>query len=255
MRDKASAFLTAVLGAPGAAALAALAKSAPGLDGYLVPRAALAWLRLTPEATGLPGCPAVEMTLTKSGGHIKIGDEVFGWGDGDRNFASAAIACVLGVAPGAVGLKDRDIAGLGRTVDLLAKAQTKRPDIEGTGAAAGPIGPLAPAAPTPTAPQAPGAGSKKRRIKIPLTPKAAAPVAEKPLALSEADEHRKCSTCGEGQFKNGKFKGCWCIRGLVKSISSTRRSDGRLGVDLSRLGADDAALVIDLLKGAIGDVR
>ncbi len=253
MSAKTSRFLCAVLGPVGGKALGMLAKSDPGLAGYLVPRTALAWLGRVGDTLDLPGVPEGGIVLSKKQdgfhGAITIGDAQFDLAGADANTVAAAVSIAVGVTPAlAKGLRERHLAQLGHTIDLLAKAQAKKPEVEGTGSAAAAIAPIAPAAPTPTAPDT----SKRRRVNIPLRPAqpAGAPKPRTaPLALSERDAGRKCSACGASQFQNGKFRGCYCIRSMVKSIDASRGQDGRWTIDLGRLQPDEAALAGELLKG------
>lgn len=253
MHGKARAFLVAVLGRPGATALQTLAKSDPALAGYLVPRAALAWLSHVSTTAGMPGCPDIELTLRKTNDRFAGAVEL----EGDSHFlkaspathVAAVVSFALGVEPEiAPTLRDRDLASLGHTIDLLAKAQAKRPDAAGTGSVASAIAPTAPAQPTSTAPDT----TQRKRIQIPMKPKkpeGAPKPKTAPLALAEADMGRICRACGIGQFEKGKFRGCYCIRSMVKSIATTRRPDGRWDIHLERLAPDEAALVIELFKG------
>ncbi len=254
MRASASRFLTAVLGRTGASAFVALAKADPGLAGYVVPRAALAWLAHVGATVDLPGVPAAGLVLHKSetgfDGAVVIDGTEYDLAKADAATVATALSLAVGVTPAlAPGLKDRDLARLGHTIDLLAKAQAKKPELEGTGKAAAAIAPIAPAGPTPTAPDT---SKKKGGVNIPLRPKKAdgAPKPRTaPLALSEKDEHRKCSACGASQFQNGKFKGCHCIRSMVKSIDAVQAPNGRWTVNLGHLQPDEAELVIELFKG------
>lgn len=254
MLVKARRFLTAVLGSTGAGAFTALAKADPGLAGYLVPRAALAWLSHVGATVDLPGVPEGAVILHRSessfDGAVVIDGTAYDLAKADAATVATAISLAVGVTPAlAPGLKDRDLARLGHTIDLLAKSQAKKPEVAGTGKAAAAIAPTAPTPPTLAAPDA----TQHSRVQIPLRPKKPAG-APKPktaaLALSEIDEHRKCTACGASQFHNGKFRGCYCIRSkIAKSIDAVQAPDGRWSVNLGRLAKDEAELVVELFKG------
>jgi hypothetical protein len=254
VRASATRFLVAVLGRTGATALAALAKADPSLAGYVVPRAALAWLGHVGATIDLPGVPEGAVALSKSDtgfdGAVVIDGTGYNLAKADAATVATALSLAVGVTPAlAPGLRDRDLAKLGHTIELLAKAQARKPEIEGTGHAAAAIAPTAPTPPTPTAPNS----NNRSALKIPMKPRkpeGAPKPRTAPLALSEADEHRKCSACGASQFSNGKFRGCYCIRNkIAKSIDAVQAVTGRWTVNLGRLQPDEAELVIELFKG------
>lgn len=239
MEHRAARFLAAVLGTPGAAVLSELAKSEPAYEGYLVPRAALAWLRLTEASDGLPGVPEVAMRLAKGEGYIGIDGLHFRLEGAPPERVAAYIAKALGASVSPAGSKDVDLARLGRSVDALAKAQKTHGEA-GSGVRSAPVGAIPPAGPTAEQPAQQKARRRQPKVPFKLKPP--------PLKLSESDGHRKCSTCGESQFKDGKFRGCFCIRGLAKSIGAEPDGAG-WRLDLGRLDGDAALLVRQLCKG------
>ncbi len=253
MHGSASRFLVAVLGRTGASALGTLAKADPGLAGYLVPRAALAWLRHVGATVDLPGVAEAGVVLHKTeagfDGAVVIDGTGYDLAKADAATVAVALSLSVGVTPAlAPSLRDRDLAQLGNTIELLAKAQAKKPEVEGTGKAAAAIAPIAPAQPTPTAPDT----SQHGRVKIPLRP-AKPPGAPKPrtapLALAEVPAHgKKCSVCDTSQFRAGKFVGCRCIRSMVKSMGVAPTATG-VALTLDRLQPDQADLVLERLGG------
>lgn len=247
MDVKAARFLAAVLGTPGAAVLTELAKSEPAYEGYLIPRAALAWLRLTESSEQLPGVPEVAMRLAEGGGYIGIDGLHFRLEGAPQERVAAYIAKALDAAVVPASSRDVDLARLGRSVDALAKAQKTHGEA-GSGVRASPVGAIPPAAPT--AEQLTQQNAKKRPPKVPF--KAVKPKVQPVLKLSEADGHRKCSSCGESQFKEGKFKGCFCLRGLVKSVGIEPDGTG-WRLDLGKLDADEALLFHQLCRSKYGE--
>lgn len=210
----AQAFLTAVLGARGAAALQPLSKASPDLAAYVVPRAAVAWLQLTSDFEGaLPGTDTICAFRKSEDGYTGILDD-YAFTSAPMEHLAAAVSVLLDAAPGRPDLRDLDLARLGKTIDALAKTQKKRGagGEAGTGVAAAPIPPDAPEPPTSVAPPKPKPG------KLPKLAKPKKPVVPQKLALSVADSQKSCPVCRGTQFRGTEFRGCYCLRGLAKSV-------------------------------------
>jgi hypothetical protein len=255
--DATTRFLTAILGTRGAEALTTLSKSSDDVQAVLVPRALLAWLRGFDAVTSIPGVPEIEVVLQRSEaaytGAVVTPEFYCELEDASLARVAAVLAHAIG-APIAPGLpRDVDLARFGATVDRLVKAQAHKEPVEGRGSVAAAIAPTPPAAPTAVAPPTnkPGA-TAPAKFKLPKI--AAKAPGAKPLKLSEADTGRKCSVCDTSQFVNGKFKGCYCIRGMVKHIPAERTVEGWT-IKLDRLSEDEASMVIELFKGAIDGSR
>ncbi len=247
-------FLTAVLGTRGADALIGLSKSSDDVQGVLVPRVVLSWLRNLGSTTVLPGVDEIGVTLRRSEsgftGSISTPDFSCELDDAPLARAAAVVTHALGASP-AVGLpRDIDLARFGSTVDRLVKANVHKEPVEGRGTTAGAIAPTPPTDATATAPATNKPTSAKPAAKFKLPKIASKAPGAKPLKLSEPDTARKCSVCKTSQFQNGKFKGCYCIRGMVKSIPAERTAEGWT-IRLDRLNEDEASMVIELFKGAI----
>lgn len=218
------AFLAAVLGPAGAAALAPLAKADAGLASYLPARAALAWLQVSDheETFFLPG----------TGVPCVLGKTEKGWDgnlDGIRlenaspTHVAAAILHVLDAAPGKPDLRDLDLARLGKTVDALAKAQAKRGGAAGadTGQPAAAIPPQQPEAPSPAQAKQVGQGDAGKPQKKPKLPRPSVKPQALPKAKLSLSESRKpCGVCGQAQFSDGALRGCSCFKALCKSATA-----------------------------------
>lgn len=135
MADRSAAFLEEVLGKDGAAALLKAVQRSPALASVLVPRAIIGWT-MAATAWGysgkLPGTD-LEVGFHKSenpgryGGSIQDsksnGLYVFNDAPFHRIAAHIAVALEVPEVAPASGLKDLDLARLGKSIDALAKAQ------------------------------------------------------------------------------------------------------------------------------------
>ncbi len=248
-----ASFLVAVLGKAGAKALTALADSSELVDAVLTPRAAMAWLHASSSHNGtVPGLPDTALTLVKTEtgytGEVRLAA-------GNHVFTSTAIEHVAAAITLAVGepvaarpgLRDVDLARLGKTLDLLAKAQVSplARSEGGKGVAAQARTPKAPEAPTAKAPT-----TTRKKPKLPRAPggvKAAS--TPKPLKLSEAEARKPCSVCLVSQFKGAEVQLCYCLRDLRKGLYAVPLSKG--GFELTFGGDWDTDAVLVLLE-AVG---
>ena len=211
-------FLAAVLGDAGAAALAPLAKAAPALEAFVLPRAAVAWLEHVVSHDGTVPGTAHRLTLVKTArgfsGCIDLQGTPYAFADAPAAHVTAALAVALGAAPGRPDLRDVELARLGKTVDALVKARRGRAsgDAHGTGVHAKPIAPEPPAAPTPTAPEAPGAKARKK----PKLPKAPRQTTE--VRVTKAEATALCATCRtRHRLEGATWRPCYCLAGLTKA--------------------------------------
>lgn len=212
--DARSRFLEAVLGAAGATALQPLLKS-DAVAAYLVPRAAAAWLQALPVGRASAPGGGCRVALCKSAtglfdGVADVNGTEYAFTAAAPAHVAAVVSLAVGAPPGRPDLRDVDLARLGKTVDLLAKAQQARRGGPQTGAAARPVEPTAPEAPEPIQKQPAG------KPKLPKVPKPKQP--PKPLRLSVSESLRACGVCRGRQFKGADFTGCFCLRDLAKSV-------------------------------------
>jgi hypothetical protein len=228
MATRREAFLTAVLGSSGALALSRL-EAIPGAHDVVPPRAALAWLAGRLAFNGsLPGCPDVSLALQKSDGgftgSIWSGQDGYAFVAAPAEHVAAAFCAFLGVIPGAGAIRDTDMARLGHTIDLLVKSQQK------------PAHSMAPQMTREARPHAPTRRSQPQKggYAAPQAPeKHAAPTDVGPtrtapkkkallkIRLGESQTAKSCTTCGAKLFAGGKFKGCDCMAGLAKTVTTT----------------------------------
>lgn len=247
-------FLEAVLGTDGAKALKKAAERHAVLGEALVPRTILAWINTAAriEYEGeIPGVSNTYVEFKKNesayDGHIAIADEVYAFEKATLYHVAASVAVALGVDTLTVSddLRDLDLAKLGKSIDLLAKARivTKDLDLEKVdhppGPAAAPIAPAggeAPVAPTPTQaktnPKPPtpttgapkpvkaakqagtGSGSAKAKSKLPS------------LKVTKSEMTSACKVCNGKQFTGAAFTGCVCFGLLAKHTKVTPTPDG-----------------------------
>jgi hypothetical protein len=231
-------FLDRILG-PGYKALGPLLKT--GLEGVIVARSTIAWLREAP--LGDLNCGVLLLSKSESGisGVIEFEGDDYIFSDASEEHATAAIISSLGLSLDKSVVKDLDLAKLGATLDLLVKSVNKEKGVEkpGVGAYAKP---LKPKLPEPILDQPPQIKTKGKVSSIPSIK----PLQQKPdpramlpptlpitpgvpkIKLSEKEMGKKCGVCGKAQTDGVKFTGCSCLKGLAKSVRSLKVKDGVL---------------------------
>lgn len=133
-------FLVAVLGTDGAKALRKAAERSHELGHALVPRTILAWLGIAAREDyegDLPGVRNSYITFRKSEsgytGSISFTDEdMHEFQGASLEYLAAAVAVYLGADADRVGpgLRDLDLARLGKSIDLLVKARAVTANLE-----------------------------------------------------------------------------------------------------------------------------
>lgn len=127
------AFLEAVVGVAGAEALRKAADSSSAIENAIVPRAIIAWLAVVGRVGSyegvFPGNPDSRLEFKKNergtfNGSVTISDKVFPFENASVLHLAATMAVALDsdISPDP-GMRDIDLARLGRSVDVLAKAQ------------------------------------------------------------------------------------------------------------------------------------
>lgn len=125
-------FLIQILGADGAKALCKAADRNIEIESVLVPRAILAWLGLVGRSDyegDLPGVSNTYLSFTKSEeaytGSVTIGSDVYNFDRAPLMHLAASVAVAIGVDADKFdpGLRDLDLARLGKSIDLLVKAR------------------------------------------------------------------------------------------------------------------------------------
>lgn len=244
-------FLVAVLGEDGARALAKASERSQELGNVLVPRTIMAWLGMAGRDSyegDIPGVINSYVQFTKNeqdySGSVGVGEDVYTFENESIVHVAGAVAVALGIDHERAhpDLRDLDLARLGKSIDLLAKARAvaekllKEPDEESAEKAEGP-GPAA--APrmqkppdAPASPQLQVGRGPKASTGAPKTPGLPKPKLPKPpgmvktLKITKSQAERKCSLCGFTQFKGGKFSGCLCLRDLAKHVKSSAEGEG-----------------------------
>lgn len=132
--DKKTAFLREVLGADGAEALLKAVRRSPQLDAVLVPRAILSWT-MSAASWGyqghIPGVAGSAVTFKKSetpglfSGSLNAYGMTVSFSDSTLYRLAAHVSEVLQAAPSPTDkrLRNLDIARLGKSIDVLVKAQ------------------------------------------------------------------------------------------------------------------------------------
>jgi hypothetical protein len=277
-------FLKAVVGDQGAAALIKAAARSVSIENVLVPRAIMAWLgvigRFDYEGE-IPGVDDTYLDFAKNedglyDGSIAVGDGVFPFENANGFQLAASIAVALGSDQPLDEVRDSELARLGKSIDIMAKAKMVTDlEIELAKARPGPPNPQKPQGP-PTA-ATPQMKQPKMQVKPPKTPKGApknpiAPKAkvslpkppnpakmtpgaqqnrafksEKQFALNDANLLAACPECGLKLIKNEKFVGCMCLRDLAKNVALTKY-EGRHYISFrTELDADAVSVVLETL--------
>jgi hypothetical protein len=249
-------FLKAVLGDDGASALQKAAERSQAIENALVPRAILAWIGIAARSEHkgkLPGLDNtfVEFRKSESGysGQIAVGDDVYEFTNQSLYHLAASVAVSMGVDHERVpsNIRDKDLANLGKSIDLLVKARVVTENYlkkaEAPGPAAPPVeaaGPLE--AQAPTKQQGAPARPPKAKPKLPKLPKQPASVTLPKLKLSEAQLRKTCESCATSHVdKTGRFVGCLCWRALAKSTTLAKNTDGTFTMSFSTRAWDREA--------------
>ena len=248
-------FTQAVLGQTAADVLYKAGERSVALGSVLGPRVVVGWLEVIGRNDydgSIPGQPGSILKFSKNqglyDGTLTIGGSVYGFSNATLTHLAATLSVALGVnQPVSKALKDSDLVGLGRSIDLLVRARVlqlskKEPccknacvDCGGCeehsetkghgagcklwkeetggqqcGAAAAPRGPKPPEGPEP---------QKKAPVQ-------ARPPKMQTLSITKAQSEQKCSVCQAASFRRGEFAGCYCLRDLAKSAASVPQGDG-----------------------------
>ena len=228
-------FLEKILG-PSSKALEPLLKY--GLGGVVVARATLAWLKESPDGDLFCGCPMLYKSEDGFSGLVECAGGNYLFVDSTPEHATAALIASLGLSLDKSFTKDLDLAKLGHSLDLLAKAQWKTPDKPLLGQTAKPLAPVAPIQPVPAPPQIKTAWRVSGLPTAPPLPKEDPkamipnPAPVKPglpkIKLSEKEMGKKCGICGKAQTDGEKFVGCSCFKGMASCVKSEKINSGLL---------------------------
>lgn len=250
--DLKALFLQAVLGKDTAAALAKAIVRCPELEGVVLPRAALSWVRLASSGyTGpIPGVDGTELVLSKSdkglSGKICANGQVFSFEDQSAYFVTAATVCVLGLDRQSALPQSSKFSDLGKALDTMVKAQVavSLNKVEKPGGQQAPTPPTPPVAPTGA--QAPAPNPAKVGVGPSIgqaAPKSMVPkkTAKKPgINATQPSLQKKkgikilrrhldtiCGVCSAHQFSGEKFVGCVCFgEELSKSVKVIKSGNG-----------------------------
>lgn len=245
------AFLKAVLGEAGAASLKKAADRFGELEGAIVPRAIMAWLGVVARGDYEGSIPGVEdsyLDFTKNedgtySGSVAIGDGIFPFQNANVFHLAASVAVSLGASLETENLKEVDMVKLGKTIDVLVKAQylcgteilskalpgpPHAPEIRGA-----PTPPAAPAKQVDKGPKPPASAMPKKAPKEAPIPKHKVPkqkvtlpkVAKKVAVPAKATKH-ECKECGLPLIKNEKFVGCLCFKDVARYVTLLKNSGG-----------------------------
>lgn len=138
MNERASSFMSSVLGPEGSQALQKAASRAPELEAALLPRTIMAWLNVHGRGDFQGAIPGVNDTYLKFvrknerySGHISIGDGLYCFGNASTIHLGASIAVAIGADGDRLKpqLKDLDIKRLGKNIDLLVKARVAHSEL------------------------------------------------------------------------------------------------------------------------------
>jgi hypothetical protein len=218
-------FIGAVLGDTAATALRKAAERSEALGTVLGPRVIVGWLGFASHWSyrgEIPGLPGSTLTFQKNedadlfDGSLSIGDDVFDFQNASMTQLAATLTVALGAnQPVSKALKDTDLVGLGKNIDLLIKSrvvQMLKAAQQPSGTQAAPRGPLEPDEPKPQqkAPQ-------NQQPKLPSQTK---------LKVTKSQAEQKCSVCEAATFRKGEFTGCWCLKELAKHASAAPADGG-----------------------------
>jgi hypothetical protein len=234
MQKVTDSFIISIIGESGARALKKASERSAALCSIIPPRVIVGWLKFLNHLTGgyegsIPGVGNSYLNLKKTEtgyyGDIALDGGVLNFQNQSLEQVAAMVASVIGVSETIfpADLKNVELANLGKSIDLLIKSKVVtdqlRADtlLKAGGEAGGDGGGHAGG----TAPSAALSSTGKRMNSLPATPKTNGPAkptlkAPPKLTLSEKEANKVCDVCGSSQMKNGKVKGCFCFRDLIK---------------------------------------
>lgn len=254
--DNTRLFLIEIVGGPGAEALCK-STSSTLLGQAILPRTILSWVNETPKYEGdIPGIPNTYLEFSPTGdlfnGSISINDQIYSFEKASPLHLASAIAVALGIDGASLkNIADRNLQKLGKSIDLLVKAQKQQPK---TGAKATPTqpidlqGPTQPSVkqkekgPTVSVKPPPVPGPEALPPSTPMTEQAKkvaqnstkgpkAPKTKKTkmtIKVTKSQATAECPVCRLPQFRAGDLYGCKCWRSLVKNISASPTPEGYL---------------------------
>lgn len=233
-------FLKYALGPRGAKILSTLAKHSTEVADILASRVVIGWLNHGDIAT-LPPSIDFPATLSKSesgwSGRASLNGMVHQFSDVSTEHVAAVVSMIIGLPAKSIRVNNLDLARLGKTIDLLVKAQTMSHDAPDRGAHAGHI--------EADAHEAPVGPSKKPRL--PKKPKPLQPKTNA-LNLTKQEAATKCGVCMAGQFQGARFTGCHCFRELHKNVICETTDIGyRLTFD-SKWSTEDISTFIQTVR-------
>jgi hypothetical protein len=246
-------FISDVLGADAASALSKATDRSEALAGWLGPRVVLGWLELVGghEYSGqIPGVEGSVLAFRKAEGGLEgsigLDDDIFDFADADLTQLAATMTVVLGGSTPTGKLRDGDLVGLGKSVDLLCKSRLVQmlKAAQESGAVAAPHGPIEP--------KGPEIQSRRTKAAQPgQTPQSTKQsTGQSSLHVTKAQAESICTVCESKSFKKGDFTGCYCLRALAKSVDCRQVESG---FDLT-FGPDwtvgSRRVLIDILGGA-----
>jgi hypothetical protein len=264
MDERKYAFLKAVLGTDGASSLKKAADKYGDLEGAIVPRAIMAWLGVVSRGDyegGLPGVDDSYLDFTKNqdstyDGSIAIGEGVFPFQNASVFHLAASVALSLGASLEATNLKDVDVVKLGKSIDILVRANdvlTKaipgppnKPNVRGV-----PVPPVVPTKqigqPEVPASQKPKVADKQAKMpkhKIPQLKVKLPKVPKKTVAVPASAAKNECDECGQLLIKNEKFVGCLCFRDMAQYVNLVKRDNEHYVLSFDNGVDEDAELAI-----------
>jgi hypothetical protein len=268
--DRKFAFLTNVLGEEGAHALSKAAARSTALEGVLLPRAVLAWVRsIDSFEGGIPGIENSYIRFAKSesgySGSINLAEQLYEFSGASQEHVASAVIVALGQERARVdGTKALDLSRLGKSIDLLVKARRvtaslakAAPQGARHGAAAVPQKQKDPEAPTaPTKQQAPPRPPEpKPKDYVPAAPRAKVQLPKVKLPgvkFTKTEIPHACVECGT-RFRNtaGTLRGCLCIRDLMKSVDIEDSGDHYVFTFGGDLDHEEQSFIVETL-GARG---
>lgn len=253
MSNRKNQFLVGVLGDDGARALQKAAERSEALGNALLPRTILSWVTMASryEFEGaLPGVSNSYLQFKKTegpgfSGAISIGDDVFSFQNATLFHVAASVGVAIGcdAEPVDPDLRDLDLARLGKSIDVLARARVVAkemekiggnrgenvhpdPDSESEKRSAAQIGKteLPGMTAKPRAQQGPQAPAQPQMQTAQPKPRPKLPM----LKVAKSEMEAKCRMCGEPQFLGTRFRGCFCFASMAKSVKTTSTPEGLL---------------------------
>ena len=227
---KIETFIKSVLGETGLSVVDNLIKKYPQLESYIIPRTIISWLRTNDEFKNLDNTPFVVLNKSENeySGCVVLKSENFDFKKVSEQYIAAIVTTECGFDLCKTKIKNIDLARLGKTIDLLSKAQNEVNFEHNQRAKNLQFD-------EPILPEQTPKIKEKKTFRIPRI--------NKQIKLNKNELDNICFICKEKLISHGNFLGCTCFKPMAKSICLIQKNND-LFLDLDKSLSDDVFLAL-----------